>query len=45
MSIVRRWLYIHEQCLDCGIRVVGFASDADGKYLKAMKYVSGKSNH
>ena len=44
-SIIRRWLYIHEQCLDRGVRIVGFASDADAKYLKAMKCVSGKFNH
>ena len=45
VSILCRWLYIHEQCLDIGIRVIGFANDADGKYLNAMKYASGKCSH
>lgn len=44
LSIIRRWIFIDEQCLAHGIRIDGFASDADGKYLKAMKYVSGESN-
>lgn len=42
ISIIRRWLYIYEQCHDRGIRIVGFSTDADAKYVKAMRLALGE---
>lgn len=42
ISIICRWLYVYEQCQRHNIRVVGFASDADPKYLRAMRLVTGQ---
>ncbi|CAF2963502.1 unnamed protein product [Rotaria sp. Silwood2] len=41
ISIICRWLYVYEQCQTHNIRVVGFASDADPKYLRAMRLATG----
>ncbi|CAF4041367.1 unnamed protein product [Rotaria sordida] len=41
ISIIYRWLYVYEQCQTHNIRVVGFASDADPKYLRAMRLATG----
>jgi len=41
ISIICRWLYVYEQCYGNKIRVVGFASDADPKYLRAMRLATG----
>ncbi|CAF1002645.1 unnamed protein product [Rotaria sordida] len=41
ISIICRWLYVYEQCQTHNIRVVGFASDADSKYLRAMRLATG----
>ena len=40
-DIVHRWIWIYEQCLAKDVRIIGFATDGDPKYLKAMKVVSG----
>ncbi|CAF3799462.1 unnamed protein product [Rotaria magnacalcarata] len=37
MDILRRWMYIFENCLDKGVRVIGFSTDADNKYVSAMR--------
>ncbi|CAF4987434.1 unnamed protein product, partial [Rotaria sp. Silwood1] len=37
VSIIHRWLFILEECKKRNIRIVGFSSDADSKYLKAMR--------
>jgi len=42
VSILHRWLYIFEQCNNINIRIVGFSSDADSKYLRAMRLVTGQ---
>jgi len=41
ISILCRWLYVYEQCQSNNIRVVGFASDADPKYLRCMRLATG----
>jgi hypothetical protein len=41
LDIIRRWIWIFEQCLTKGIRILGFSTDGDSKYLKAMKLVLG----
>ncbi|CAF1619825.1 unnamed protein product [Rotaria magnacalcarata] len=40
IDILRRWMYIFESCLDKGVRIVGFSTDADNKYLSAMRLAS-----
>ncbi|CAF2007754.1 unnamed protein product [Rotaria magnacalcarata] len=40
MDILRRWMYIFENALDKGVRVIGFSTDADNKYLSAMRLAS-----
>ena len=41
LDILRRWIWIFEQCLGQGIRIIGFSTDGDPKYMKAMKLISG----
>lgn len=41
LDIIRRWFTIFEQCSSQGVRIVGYATDADSRYLLAMKLVSG----
>ncbi|CAF2998115.1 unnamed protein product [Rotaria sp. Silwood2] len=36
-DVLKRWLYIYNQCLYQGIRVIGFSSDCDARYLRAMR--------
>ena len=45
MSIIHLWLYMNEQCLDCGVRIVAFASNADAKYSKAVKTLYDKFDY
>ena len=40
IDIVKRWLIIHNQCLVQGIRVIGFSTDGDARYLRAMRLYS-----
>ncbi|CAF2083410.1 unnamed protein product [Rotaria magnacalcarata] len=40
MDILRRWMYIFENCLDKGARIIGFSTDADNKYVSAMRLAS-----
>ncbi|CAF1088693.1 unnamed protein product [Rotaria magnacalcarata] len=40
IDILRRWMYIFESCLDKGVRIVGFSTDVDNKYLSAMRLAS-----
>ena len=37
LEIIRRWIWIFDECLAQGIRIIGFPTDAGPKYLKAMK--------
>ena len=41
IDIIRRWIWIFEECLSRGIRIVGFSTDGDPKYMKAMKLILG----
>ncbi|CAF3925446.1 unnamed protein product [Rotaria sordida] len=41
ISILFRWLYIYEKCHTNNIKVVGFSSDADPKFVKAMRLATG----
>ncbi|CAF3713812.1 unnamed protein product [Rotaria socialis] len=40
-DILERWWYIFNQSLQRNIRIIGFSSDADPKYLPAMRLMSG----
>ncbi|CAF2106563.1 unnamed protein product [Rotaria magnacalcarata] len=40
-DILQRWWYILNQCLQRNIRIIGFATDADAKYVRAMRLMSG----
>ncbi|UJR06730.1 hypothetical protein I4U23_011019 [Adineta vaga] len=39
-DILKRWLYIYNQCLAQNVRVIGFSTDADPRYLRAMRLCS-----
>ena len=41
IDIICRWISIFEQCLARDIRILGFSTDVDPKYLRAMKLVLG----
>ena len=41
ISVLHRWLFIYEQCHQDNIKILGFSSDADPKYLKAMRLATG----
>ncbi|CAF4542852.1 unnamed protein product [Rotaria sp. Silwood2] len=40
-DVLQRWWYIFNQCLQRNIRIIGFSTDADAKYLRAMRLMSG----
>jgi hypothetical protein len=39
-DVLKRWLYIYNQCLVQGVRVIGFSTDADPRYLRAMRLIT-----
>ena len=41
ISVFNRWLFIYNECLKNKIKVLGFSSDADPKFLKAMRLATG----
>ncbi|CAM2719861.1 unnamed protein product [Rotaria socialis] len=41
IDILRRWLFIFDNCLQRNIRIIGFSTDGDAKYLRAMRLASG----
>ncbi|CAF4170964.1 unnamed protein product [Rotaria sp. Silwood2] len=41
IDIIRRWIWIVEQCLLKNVRIIGFCSDGDPKYLRAMRLLIG----
>lgn len=41
VNILQRWKYLYDECKGRDIRVVGFSTDADPKYLKAMQLALG----
>ncbi|CAF3733967.1 unnamed protein product, partial [Rotaria sp. Silwood1] len=40
-DILQRWWYIFNQFSQRKIRIIGFSTDADAKYLRAMRLISG----
>ncbi|CAF5063081.1 unnamed protein product, partial [Rotaria sp. Silwood1] len=40
-DILRRWIFIFEKCIQKQIRIIGFSTDADSKYMRAMRLTSG----
>jgi hypothetical protein len=40
IEIFKRWLFIYQQCLIQDIRVIGFSTDADSRFLRAMRLCS-----
>ncbi|CAF1604302.1 unnamed protein product, partial [Adineta ricciae] len=40
IDILCRWIYIFENCLNNGVRIIGFSTDADNKYMSAMRLAS-----
>ncbi|CAF4370405.1 unnamed protein product [Rotaria sp. Silwood2] len=40
-DILQRWWHIFNQCLQRNIRIIGFSTDADAKYVRAMRLMSG----
>ena len=41
IDILRRWILLHSKCKDQRIRLVGFATDCDSRYMKAMRLSLG----
>ncbi|CAM4797064.1 unnamed protein product [Rotaria magnacalcarata] len=39
LDIIRRWIWIFHECIEKNIRIIGFSTDGDPKYLKAMRLV------
>ncbi|CAF3191676.1 unnamed protein product [Rotaria socialis] len=40
IEILKRWLFIYHQCLIQDIHVIGFSTDADSRFLRAMRLCS-----
>ncbi|CAF1471823.1 unnamed protein product [Adineta steineri] len=38
---IRRWIYIYNQCKERNINLVGFSTDCDSRYFKAMRLSLG----
>ncbi|CAF3788942.1 unnamed protein product [Rotaria sp. Silwood1] len=38
---IRRWIYIYNQCKERNINLVGFSTDCDSRYFKAMRICLG----
>jgi len=41
VDIIRRWIWTFEQSLLKNVRIIGFSTDGDPKYLKAMRLITG----
>ncbi|CAF3621841.1 unnamed protein product [Rotaria socialis] len=41
IDIIRRWIWIFEQSLLKSVRIVGFSTDGDPKYMRPMRLVTG----
>jgi hypothetical protein len=39
-DVLKRWLYIYNKSLVEGVRVIGFSTDGDSRYLRAMRLCS-----
>ncbi|CAF3331070.1 unnamed protein product [Rotaria socialis] len=40
IDVLRRWLFIYHESLIQGVRVIGFSTDGDSRYLRAMRLCS-----
>jgi hypothetical protein len=40
-DIVRRWIYMYNQCKERNVHLVGFSTDCDTRYFKAMRLSLG----
>ncbi|CAF4825556.1 unnamed protein product, partial [Rotaria sp. Silwood2] len=41
IDIIRGWIWIFEQTMLKNIRIVGYSTDGDPKYLRAMRLATG----
>ncbi|CAF2146013.1 unnamed protein product [Rotaria magnacalcarata] len=41
ISILNRWMYIFQHCYENNFRIIGFSTDADRRYVSAMRLASG----
>ncbi|UJR38906.1 hypothetical protein I4U23_031574 [Adineta vaga] len=41
LDILRRWIFIYKKSLEQDVRIIGFSTDADNKYLRGMRLMSG----
>ncbi len=41
VDVLRKWMYLHHECKKRNINVVGFSTDCDSRYLKAMQLSLG----
>ena len=44
-DILRKWFFLYNECRTRGIKLVGFASDCEPRYLKAMQLSLGFFTH
>ncbi|CAF1558925.1 unnamed protein product, partial [Didymodactylos carnosus] len=40
-DVLHRWMFIFENSFEKEIRIIGFSTDADNKYMRAMRLASG----
>ncbi|CAF1459087.1 unnamed protein product [Adineta ricciae] len=41
VNVFHRWMHVFQQCLKQNVRIIGFATDADRRYVSAMRLASG----
>ncbi|CAF3644312.1 unnamed protein product [Rotaria socialis] len=41
IDIIKRWIYIYNNCIQNQIRIIGFSTDGDPKYVRAMRLTCG----
>ena len=41
LEVLQRWIFMYDRCKRENIHVVGFTTDADPRYLEAMKLALG----
>ncbi|CAF4852055.1 unnamed protein product, partial [Rotaria sp. Silwood2] len=41
INVLNRWMYIFPHYRDQNVRVIGFSTDADRRYVSAMRLASG----
>ncbi|CAF2934953.1 unnamed protein product [Rotaria sp. Silwood2] len=40
-DVLNRWLWIYEETKKKGIRIIGFSTDCDSRYLRSLRIASG----